>query len=47
MAAVAVTPWRDSQVCTWAAGEAGMLRPVRRRFKDRGVEHSYTDVAGY
>ena len=40
--------WRDGQVYAWAAGEAGMLREVRRWLrKDVGVDPAYVDVAGY
>ncbi|WP_019631204.1 siderophore-interacting protein [Actinomadura atramentaria] len=48
MDAVRDAPWRDGRVYAWAAGEAGMLRPLRRWFKDvRKVDRGCTDVAGY
>ena len=45
--AVEAAKWRDGQVYAWAAGEAGMLRPVRAWFKERGVPREFIDVAGY
>lgn len=39
--------WREGQVYAWAAGEAGMLRPVRVWLKERGVPKTHTDIAGY
>ncbi|OEV09485.1 siderophore-interacting protein [Streptomyces nanshensis] len=48
MDAVRSAPWREGQVYAWAAGEAGMLRPLRRWLKeDRGVAPGHMDVAGY
>jgi NADPH-dependent ferric siderophore reductase len=48
MDAVKAAPWRDGQVYAWAAGESGMLRPLRRWLKDdRQVDKGYTDIAGY
>ncbi|OEV04146.1 siderophore-interacting protein [Streptomyces oceani] len=48
MTAVRAAPWRDGQVYAWAAGEAGMLRPLRHWFKqDKGVAPGFTDIAGY
>ncbi|MGI5327709.1 SIP domain-containing protein [Actinomadura nitritigenes] len=48
MEAVRRAPWRDGQVYAWAAGEAGMLRPLRRWLKDdRRVRKGYTDITGY
>ncbi|MFG3257917.1 SIP domain-containing protein [Streptomyces sp. NPDC048172] len=48
MAAVEAAPWRDGQVYAWAAGESGMLRPLRRWLKhDKEVPAGHTDIAGY
>ncbi|MET7640092.1 siderophore-interacting protein [Streptomyces sp. NPDC005438] len=48
MDAVTSAPWHQGQVYAWAAGEAGMLRPLRRWFKqERQVAAGYTDIAGY
>ena len=48
MAAVAAAPWRDGRVYAWAAGETGMLRPLRRWLKEKKrVPAGYTDIAGY
>lgn len=48
MAAVRSAPWPEGRVYAWAAGEAGMLRPVRRYLKhERGVAPEYLDVSGY
>ena len=46
--AVRSIKWRDGQVYAWAAGEASMLRPIRRWLKqDRAVDRGHTDVSGY
>jgi NADPH-dependent ferric siderophore reductase len=46
--AVQATKWRDGQVYAWAAGEASMLRPIRRWLKeDRLVDRGHTDISGY
>ncbi|MFC5751426.1 SIP domain-containing protein [Actinomadura rugatobispora] len=48
MDAVRAAPWRTGQVYAWAAGEAGMLRPIRRWLEqDRRVPAGRTDIAGY
>ncbi|RII17113.1 NADPH-dependent ferric-chelate reductase [Streptomyces sp. YIM 130001] len=48
MRAVEAAPWRDGQVYAWAAGEANMLRPLRRWFSaTKQVPRDYTDIAGY
>lgn len=48
MRAIRSARWLPGQVYAWAAGEAGMLRPIRRWFRDdRQVDRGHTDVAGY
>lgn len=48
MAAVRVAPWREGTVYAWAAGEADMLRPLRRWLKvERSVPRTHVDIAGY
>ncbi|WP_029136538.1 siderophore-interacting protein [Nakamurella lactea] len=48
MEAVTAARWRDGTVYAWAAGEAGMLRPLRRWLKgDRAVPPTHIDIAGY
>lgn len=57
MDAVRAAPWRDGQVYVWAAGEAGMLRPLRRWLKQpgkdssggtgRAVDPGFTGIAAY
>lgn len=48
MEAVRSGRWSSGQVYAWAAGEASMLRPVRRWFRDdRKIDREHIDVAGY
>ncbi|SDT27004.1 siderophore-interacting protein [Microlunatus soli] len=46
--AVRAARWLPGRVYAWAAGEASMLRPIRRWFRDdRGIDRDHLDVAGY
>lgn len=48
MDAVRAGRWPTGQVYAWAAGEASLLRPVRRFLRDeKGVDRDHLDVAGY
>lgn len=48
MEALERAPWREGTVYAWAAGEAGMLRPIRRWLKEvKEVPRTHTDIAGY
>ncbi|WP_018656151.1 siderophore-interacting protein [Actinomadura flavalba] len=48
LAAIEAAPWPDGRVYAWAAGEAGVLRPLRRYLRDvLRLDPAYTDIAGY
>lgn len=48
MEALEGAPWHEGTVYAWAAGEAEMLRPIRRWLKDvKKVPRTHTDIAGY
>lgn len=47
-AAVRAVAWRPGQVYAWAAGEASMLRPVRRWLRDdKKIDRGHLDISGY
>lgn len=41
-------PWRDGQPYLWVAGEAMVVKPLRRWAKrEKGIPKEFTDIAGY